>query len=82
MALELELEVFSRMKEQLLASHAGKFALIHGAEFLGSFDTVESAYSEGVSRFGRGPFLVKRIHEQDDKFRNFAYTSGLMRARI
>jgi hypothetical protein len=82
MPLELELEVFARMKDQLLISHQGKFALIHGAEFLGAFDSAENAYSEGVSRFGRGPFLVKRIQDQDERFRNFAYTSGLMRARI
>jgi len=82
MPLEIELEAFARLKDQLLVSHPGKFALIHGAEFLGAFDTTENAYNEGISKFGREPFLVKRILEQDEKYRNFAYTSGLMRARI
>ena len=82
MPLELELESFARMKEQLLVAHPGKFALIHGSEFVGAFDTTENAYNEGVSKFGRDPFLVKRIQTSDGRFRNFAYTSGLMRARI
>lgn len=81
MPLELELETFHRIKDQLLASQPGKFVLIHGVEFLGAFDTAENAYVQGVERFGRAPFLVKRIEEQD-AYRNFAYTSGLMRARI
>jgi hypothetical protein len=82
MPLELELECYERMKDDLLVSHRGKFALIHGSEFLGAFDTTENAYNEGIAKFGREPFLVKRIQESDERFRNFAYTSGLMRARI
>jgi hypothetical protein len=81
MPLELELEVFTRMKDQLLVSQRGKFALIHGSEFLGAFDTAETAYGQGVANVGRESFLVKRIEDQD-VYRNVAYTSGLMRARI
>jgi hypothetical protein len=76
MPLEMELEAFSRMKQQLLAAHAGKFALIHEAEFLGAFDTAENAYGEGVAKFGRGPFLVKRIQEQDERFRIYNGRTG------
>jgi hypothetical protein len=82
MVLEAELEAFASMKDELLSVHRGKFALIRGGEFLGAFDTAENAYAEGVSRFGREPFLVKRIAEQDETHRNFAYASGLMHARL
>lgn len=82
MALEKELETFARLKEQLLASHRGKFALIHGDDFLGAFDSAENAYQEGVNKFGRDPFLVKLIGEQEEIYRNFALASGLMNARL
>ena len=82
MALEKELETFAAMKDQLVANHLGKYALIHGSDFLGAFDTPENAYQEGVTKFGRDPFLVKLIGEQEETFRNFALSSGLMHARI
>jgi hypothetical protein len=82
MVLEAELETYSAMKADLLSAHKGKFALIHGDDFLGAFDAAEDAYAQGVSKFGRSPFLVKRIAEEDETHRNFAYASGLMHARI
>jgi hypothetical protein len=82
MALDQELETFARMKDDLVASHKGKFALIHGDSFLGSFDNAENAYKDGLARFGREPFLVKLIGEQEETYRNFALSSGLMHARI
>jgi hypothetical protein len=82
MVLEAELETYFGMKTDLLAAHYGKFALIRGDDFLGAFDTAEDAYAQGVSQFGRTPFLVKRIAHEDEAHRNFAYASGLMHARI
>jgi hypothetical protein len=82
MALDIELATFSRMKEELLAVHRGKFALIHGEDFIGAFDSAENAYKDGLVKFGRNPFLVKLIIEQEETYRNFALSSGLMHARI
>jgi hypothetical protein len=82
MALETELEVFAGLRQQLVSAHRGKFALIHGQDFLGAFDNVENAYREGVRKFGRSPFLVKRIDVEDESLRNFAYSLGLMHARL
>jgi hypothetical protein len=61
MVLEKELALFERIKIELLKKFAGKFALIHGEEFVGAFDNPDNAYNEGVTRFGREPFLVKKI---------------------
>lgn len=82
MPLEKELAVYEKMKPELLKNHAGKFALIKGEEFLGAFDTPDNAYAEGVKRFGREAFLVKKITEQEEVYRNQALTLGLMHARI
>jgi hypothetical protein len=82
MALETELETFNRMKEDLLKNHAGKFSLIYKDDFIGAFDTAENAYDAGVEKFGREPFLVKRISSEPEVYRNQAFVLGLMNARI
>ncbi len=80
--LEQELAHFERIKADLLKNHAGKFALIKGEEFIGAFDSADNAYKEGVTRFGREPFLVKRISEQEEVYRNSALFLGLMNAHL
>ncbi len=82
MPLEKELATYTKMKGDLLKTHEGKFALVHGEEFCGAYDTAENAYSEGVKRFGQEPFLVKRITAQEEVYRNAALSLGLIHARI
>lgn len=82
MPLEIELAAFESMKAELLKNHKDKFALIHKEKFLGAFDTPDSAYQAGVQSFGKEPFLVKRIAEQEEVYRNQALSLGLMHARI
>jgi hypothetical protein len=82
MPLDTELATFKKLKAELLANHAGKFALIKGDDFIGAFDTPDNAYTEGVTRYGREPFLVRRIAEQEEVYRNQAFLLGLTNARI
>jgi predicted peroxiredoxin len=82
MALEKELELFAKMKADLLENHEGKFALIRGEEFVGAYDSAQNAYAEGVKRFGCESFLVKKISEQEEVYRNQALALGLIHARL
>jgi len=82
MALEQELATFETMKEDLLKNHEGKFALIKGGEFFGAFDTPSNAYQEGISQFGKELFLVKRISQNEEVYRNPALALGLINARF
>jgi len=82
MALEKELEFFQTVKADLIKNHADKFVLIHGSDICGTYDTAENAYVEGVKRFGREPFLIKKITEKEETYRNQALSLGLMNARI
>lgn len=82
MPLEKELALFEKLKPELLKSYDGKFALIRGDEFIGAFDSAENAYNEGVKRFGREAFLVKRVSKEEEVYRNQALSLGLMHARI
>ena len=82
MPLEKEISTYEKMKEELLKTYAGKFALIHGEELCGTYDTTENAYAEGVKRFGTDPFLVREITAQPQIYRNQALALGLIHARL
>ncbi|OFW10224.1 MAG: hypothetical protein A3G20_09970, partial [Acidobacteria bacterium RIFCSPLOWO2_12_FULL_59_11] len=80
--LEKELAHFEKIKAELLQKYDGKFALIHEEQFIGAFDSPENAYQEGIKRFKKGPFLVKRISEHEEVYRNQALFLGIMNARL
>jgi hypothetical protein len=82
MALEKEIALYEKMKPELLKNHMGKFALIHGEEYIGSYDSAVNAYGEGVKRFGREPFLVRKVSEPEEVYRNQALSLGLIHARF
>jgi hypothetical protein len=58
--LEKELETY-RQKLPAMLLEEGKFALIHGNQVVGTFDTYADALSEGYKLFKLDPFLVKQI---------------------
>ncbi len=82
MPLEQELATFEAMKADLLRNHPGKFVLIRGTDFIDAFDTPETAYQEGVKRFGRESFLVKAVAALEESYRNHALYTGLMNAHL
>jgi hypothetical protein len=63
--LQHELEVFEAHRAELVGRAAGKYALVHGDEIAGVFDTENDAIRDGYGRFGNEPFLVKLIEPVD-----------------
>lgn len=59
-ALDKDLETYREKLPSLLLSE-GKFALVHGGEIVGTFDTYADALAEGYKQFKLEPFLVKQI---------------------
>lgn len=82
MPLDVELATFNRMKDELIKTYRNKYALIHGEDFVSAYDTPANAYSEGLKRFGKESFLVKRITETEEVYRNHALDLGLIHAHI
>lgn len=62
--LAKELATFERLKTELLKD-AGKFAVVHGDELAGVFDTYADALKAGYEKFGLSPFLVKQILQHE-----------------
>jgi hypothetical protein len=82
MALETEVATYEQMKADLLRNHLGKFVVIKGTEFLGTFDTAGNAYDAGVKKYGKEPFLVRRVSEKEETYENQALSLGLIHADL
>ena len=63
MALERELQTYERELLKLLA-HEGKYALIHGDDVIGIFDTFAEALTVGYGRFGLDSFMAQPIEAE------------------
>lgn len=70
--LTVELDFFSRIKPELLASYRGKFAVIQGENLYGCWDTYGDALQHGYQTFGLDPFLVKEVLESEPVHRVFS----------
>ncbi len=54
-------ERFQMQLPQLLATHLGKFALMHDGETIELFDTARDAYVAGQKLFPDQPFSVQEV---------------------
>jgi len=58
--LATELEVYEGLLPEL-SDRAGKYAVVHGKELVGVYDTYADALASGYDRCGLEQFLVKQI---------------------
>ena len=66
--LKAEIAYYDEHARELLLEFPNRFVLIHGDELIGTFESRSEAVGEGVSRYGRGPFLVRRTGDKQRKF--------------
>lgn len=59
--LQTEIALYEELRVGLEEEAFGKWVLIHGKEKNGIFDTFQDAAVEAGFRFGRGPYLIRRI---------------------
>jgi|HubBroStandDraft_6_1064221.scaffolds.fasta_scaffold613297_2 hypothetical protein len=64
-ALEPELEVFERHRQEWLPLHADKFAVVSGTTVAGFYPDFPSAYRAALQRFGICDILIKQVCAQD-----------------
>jgi len=66
--LDREVSTFRRVLPTLLADPAkrGLFALVHGDQVAGVYDSFDAALEAGYERFGLDPFLVKEVTEHEE----------------
>ncbi len=61
MSLDTEIAFYESKLGEFEQYYINKFVVIHGSEFIGAFDTFENAAIEAVRRFGRGPYLIRKV---------------------
>lgn len=59
--VDQEIATYERLRPSLEAEHHLKWAVIHGETLVGTYADFQKAAEEAVRRFGRGPYLIRRI---------------------
>ena len=77
--LKAEIAYYDEHAEELLLTYPNRFVLIHGNQLIGDFERHSEAVGEGVRRYGRGPFLVRRTGDKQRKFFASAVPLGRLR---
>ena len=62
--IQINHQAYVDRHRHLEAAHTGEFALMHDGEVADIYGDAESAYHEGVRRFGQDQFSVKEIGAQ------------------
>ena len=63
MTLLKEMDAYGRMRAFLETDHLGKWALVCGGELIGIHDEFHDAADDAHKRYGKGPYLVRKIGE-------------------
>ena len=61
--LNAEIAAYERMRNLLETEHFGKWVIIHDEALAGSYGEFQAAASSAVERFGRGPYLIRKVGE-------------------
>jgi len=80
MVLDTELKYYENMKAELLAHHEGQYALIKGNQLVGTFSTLEEAFTAGVEHFGNVPFLIQFVQEEEEIIQHPSLAVGIISA--
>jgi hypothetical protein len=77
-----EEKFYQEQKGDLLRTSEGKFVLIKSRRLIGTFDTPEKAYSEGIEKLGNVPMLIVQVRRDPPPNQVPALTLGILRASL
>ncbi len=77
-ALKKELEVYERMRKELLEKYRGKVVAIKDGKLVGVYDSEEEAFKDVLEKYGLVPVLIKRVVEREKPEEIPSYTYGLL----
>lgn len=59
--LDREISAFEKIRGELEKEHMGEWVIVHGEALVGIYESFELAAQVAVSRFGRGPYLIRQV---------------------
>ena len=60
-----EQKVFQEKKKELLKDSENKFVLIKNSEVIGTYETAEEAYKDGLEKIGNKPMYIKQVTKRE-----------------
>ena len=60
-SLQENIAAYKKMKEELKKHHRLKWVIFYDTEFIGAYDDSAAAARVAISRFGRGPYLIRQV---------------------
>jgi hypothetical protein len=62
--IDSEIAAYDSMKDELERNCFDKWVVIHSGRVAGVFEEFNLAAAEAVQRFGRGPYLIRRVGQK------------------
>lgn len=59
--LTKEIAAYEQMRNELETDHLGKYVVVHDEKLEGVYDSFQEAAEYAVRRFGRGPYLIRKV---------------------
>jgi hypothetical protein len=59
--IDREISAYNAMQSDLEAHHMGEWVIVREGVLVGTYPSFELAASNAVTRFGRGPYLIRQI---------------------
>ena len=59
--LSSQIAAYEEMRNRLETDYFGKWVVFHNMGLINTYDSFEDAAEEAVQKFGRGPYLIRRI---------------------
>lgn len=59
--IDNEISAYEQMRDDLESRYMGKWIVIHDGNLVGTYDSFEVAASDAVTKFGRGPYLIRQV---------------------
>ena len=59
--LSIEIAAYEHMRDELEPDHFGEWVVVHDEELIGTYQSFEAAAGVAIERFGRGPYLIRRV---------------------
>ena len=59
--LSKEIAAYDRFRGELETDHFGEWVVVHDEHLAGTYADFQDAAADAVRRFGRGPYLIRRV---------------------
>lgn len=69
-------EAFQALLPEIIAQHAGQFALLHRGRVVAYFESSLSATLSGLQKFGEGKYSVQEVTAEPEHLGFYSYVGG------